>query len=96
MEDYTKDEVDNQIYLNTRATQLTRVLLPVLARNGPSSIVNVPFAGCVGLPYLSMTYSGFVLKYPLSSRKTCSGSQRLSMPSQAVSLFGFSPWTKER
>ena len=47
LEDYTKDEVDNQVYLNTRfTTQLTRLLLPDLARSRPSSIVNMSCAGC--------------------------------------------------
>jgi len=38
--EYTMEEIDDTIYLNSRfMARLTRVLLPILVRNGPSLIL---------------------------------------------------------
>lgn len=50
--------VNRIITLNaTFMTQITRVLLPILKRNGPSLIINVSSAASYGMPWLSV-YSG--------------------------------------
>jgi len=53
--DFTSVQVDQLINLNARfAVQLTRVLLPILERNGPSLIMNISSVATVGMPYLSI------------------------------------------
>lgn len=58
LRDYTSSHVDNILNLNARFTaQLTRLLLPTLARNGPSLIMNISSSAAAGVPYLPI-YGG--------------------------------------
>jgi 17beta-estradiol 17-dehydrogenase / very-long-chain 3-oxoacyl-CoA reductase len=53
--EYTMEEIDDTIYLNSRfMARLTRVLLPILVRNGLSLIKNMSSGAHVGMPYLVM------------------------------------------
>ncbi|KAL2878519.1 hypothetical protein SGCOL_006229 [Colletotrichum sp. CLE4] len=58
LHDYTAEEVDSTINLNARfMAQLTRLMLPVLAKNGPSLMLNVSSGGRMGTPGVAV-YSG--------------------------------------
>ncbi|OHE97548.1 3-ketoacyl-CoA reductase [Colletotrichum orchidophilum] len=58
LHDYTAEEVDNTINLNARfMAQLTRLMVPILAKNGPSLVLNVSSDGRVGMPGVAV-YSG--------------------------------------
>ncbi|EFW15313.1 short chain dehydrogenase [Coccidioides posadasii str. Silveira] len=53
--DYTHEQIDRVISVNTRfMTQLTRVLLPLLDRNGPSLILNMSSFAARGTPYVAV------------------------------------------
>jgi 17beta-estradiol 17-dehydrogenase / very-long-chain 3-oxoacyl-CoA reductase len=52
LSEYSTNDIEGTINLNCRfATHLTSLLLPDLARNGPSLIINMSSGGKVGLPY---------------------------------------------
>ncbi|KAI9872691.1 MAG: hypothetical protein M1830_001300 [Pleopsidium flavum] len=54
-ETHTREEVDGLLNVNERfATQLTRALIPILARNGPSLIMNIGSNAGMGMPYISV------------------------------------------
>ncbi|WEW58786.1 17-beta-hydroxysteroid dehydrogenase [Emydomyces testavorans] len=54
-QEYTDDQVDRIINVNARfMTQLTRALLPLLHRNGPSLILNVSSVAAEGIPYVTV------------------------------------------
>jgi 17beta-estradiol 17-dehydrogenase / very-long-chain 3-oxoacyl-CoA reductase len=58
LKDYTSSQVDSIINLNARfAAQLTRLLLPTLARNGPSLIMNISSSAAAGIPHITV-YGG--------------------------------------
>lgn len=55
---HTGDEVTNLVAVNALfATQLTRLLLPILTQNSPAMIMNIGSLSVMGIPYLSV-YSG--------------------------------------
>jgi 17beta-estradiol 17-dehydrogenase / very-long-chain 3-oxoacyl-CoA reductase len=66
---YTTQEIDNVIQLNNRfIARLTSLMLPTLARNGPSLIANMSSGAQVGIPWLVM-YSatkGFISSFTLA------------------------------
>ncbi|KAI1916874.1 hypothetical protein LOZ12_003159 [Ophidiomyces ophidiicola] len=52
---YTNDDIDRVINVNARfMTQLTRVLLPILDRCGPSLILNMSSFAAGGIPYVAV------------------------------------------
>lgn len=52
---FTHDQIDRVINVNVRFTaQITRVLIPLLDRNGPSLILNVSSIAVKGIPYVSL------------------------------------------
>ena len=56
--DYTALEMDRTIDLNCRfMSQCSRIMLPVLANNGPSLMMNLSSIGRLGMPTI-VTYSG--------------------------------------
>ncbi|KAM6513673.1 hypothetical protein FALCPG4_016048 [Fusarium falciforme] len=58
LKEYTGNEVDATINLNARfMTHMTRLMLPILDRNGPSLILNISSGAKMGLPGVAV-YSG--------------------------------------
>lgn len=56
--EYTADQVDNTLNINARfMAHLTRLLIPLLSRNGPSLIMNISSGSHVGTPYVAI-YGG--------------------------------------
>ena len=58
LDEHTEEGIDSTINLNARfMAQLTRRMIPILARNGPSLMINISSAGQLGMPGLA-AYSG--------------------------------------
>ncbi|KAL0930087.1 3-ketoacyl-CoA reductase [Colletotrichum truncatum] len=58
IDDTTAEEMDRVLSLNVRfMAQLTRLAIPILAKNGPSLVLNVGSASMLGMPGVA-TYSG--------------------------------------
>lgn len=52
--DYTGDELDATVNMNARfMIQATRLLTPILARNGPSLLLTISSAAKIGMPYVA-------------------------------------------
>lgn len=52
---FTQDQIDRVINVNVRFTaQITRALIPLLHRNGPSLLLNVSSIAIAGIPYVSL------------------------------------------
>jgi 17beta-estradiol 17-dehydrogenase / very-long-chain 3-oxoacyl-CoA reductase len=66
LSDFSLAQIDDTISLNARfMSRLTRLLIPTLAANGPSLIINLSSGAYVGIPWLVM-YSatkGFVASF---------------------------------
>lgn len=55
---YTAEDVDDMINVNARfQAQVSRIMLPVLARNGPSLMLHMSSGAHIGMPWMGM-YSG--------------------------------------
>lgn len=55
LQELSTEEVERVIKVNTHfATQITRILLPTLAKNQPSLVMNISSLSATGLPYLTV------------------------------------------
>ena len=53
--EYTLDDIDYMVYVNARfLPRITRLAVPVLARNCPGLILNISSGGQIGVPYMVM------------------------------------------
>jgi 17beta-estradiol 17-dehydrogenase / very-long-chain 3-oxoacyl-CoA reductase len=84
--EYNPSEIDDTINMNSRfMSQLSRLMMPILARNGPSLIINLSSAGQIGLPWLTM-YSATKAYDAAFSRALARDAKAAGLPVDCVAI----------
>lgn len=88
LRDYTSHEIDGTIKLNAGfMTQITKLMLPVLAQNEPSLVINMSSGGRAGLPGVAV-YSG-TKAYLIAIGKAIS--RELKSEGKKIDIIGITP-----